>query len=63
VSSLSVGVPSQKILLLFSSAPNPTAAPLILLLVNVQEAIQLYLEPVEDDLDFNPQAELLDITL
>jgi len=32
-------------------------------LVNLQEAIQLYLEPVEDDLDFNPQAELLDITL
>jgi predicted RNase H-like HicB family nuclease len=32
-------------------------------LVNVQEAIQLYLEPVEDDLNFNPQAELLDITL
>ncbi len=32
-------------------------------LANVQEAIQLYLEPVEDDLNFNPQAELLDITL
>jgi predicted RNase H-like HicB family nuclease len=32
-------------------------------LANVEEAIQLYLEPVEDDLNFNPQAELLDITL
>ena len=32
-------------------------------LANVQEAIQLYLEPVEDDLNFNPQAELLEITL
>lgn len=32
-------------------------------LSNIQEAIELYLEPVEDDLDFAPDAELLEITL
>jgi predicted RNase H-like HicB family nuclease len=32
-------------------------------LKNIQEAITLYLEPVEDDLDFAPDAELLEITL
>ena len=32
-------------------------------LKNIQEAIVLYLEPVEDDLDFAPNAELLEITL
>ncbi len=32
-------------------------------LKNIQEAITLYLEPVEDDLDFAPNAELLEITL
>ena len=30
---------------------------------NIEEAIALYLEPVEDDLDFAPDAELLEITL
>ena len=32
-------------------------------LKNIEEAIALYLEPVEDDLDFAPDAELLEITL
>ena len=32
-------------------------------LKNIQEAIQLYLEPVEDDLNFGPQVEILEITL
>lgn len=32
-------------------------------LQNIREAIELYLEPVEDDLDFTPSAELLEITL
>jgi predicted RNase H-like HicB family nuclease len=30
---------------------------------NIQEAIELYLEPVEDDLDFEPGAELLEIAV
>ncbi len=30
---------------------------------NIEEAILLCLEPVEDDLDFAPNAELLEITL
>ena len=30
-------------------------------LKNIQEAITLYLEPIEDDLDFMPQAELLEL--
>ncbi len=32
-------------------------------LQNIREAIELYLEPVEDDLEFTPDAELLEITL
>lgn len=32
-------------------------------IANIQEAIELYLEPVEDDFDFAPGAELLEITL
>jgi predicted RNase H-like HicB family nuclease len=32
-------------------------------LANIQEAIALYLEPVEDDLGFGPDAELLEITV
>jgi len=32
-------------------------------LKNIEEAVALYLEPVEDDLDFAPDAELLEITL
>ncbi|MBW2625611.1 MAG: type II toxin-antitoxin system HicB family antitoxin [Deltaproteobacteria bacterium] len=32
-------------------------------LANIHEAIELYLEPVEDDLHFPPDAELLEITL
>ena len=32
-------------------------------LANIHEAIELYLEPVEDDLQFPPDAELLEITL
>ncbi len=30
---------------------------------NIQEAITLYLEPIEDDLDFMPQAELLELAV
>ena len=32
-------------------------------LANIREAIELYLEPVEDDLGFAPEAELVEITL
>ena len=32
-------------------------------LKNIQEAITLYLEPIEDDLDFMPQAELLELAV
>lgn len=32
-------------------------------ITNVKEAIQLYLEPVEDDLDFDAHAELVELTL
>ena len=32
-------------------------------LTNIREAIELYLEPVEDDQDFNPQAEKLEIAV
>ena len=32
-------------------------------LANIHEAIELYLETVEDDLHFPPDAELLEITL
>jgi predicted RNase H-like HicB family nuclease len=30
---------------------------------NIREAIELYLEPVEDDLSYTPEAELLEITV
>lgn len=30
---------------------------------NIREAIELYLEPVEDDLSFSPDSEQLEITL
>ena len=30
---------------------------------NIREAIQLYLEPVDDDLTFSPKAEQLEIAL
>lgn len=32
-------------------------------LKNIQEAIQLYLEPVESDLKLGPKVEILEITL
>ena len=32
-------------------------------LVNIQEAIQLYLEPVDDDAAFSPDAEVVEIAL
>jgi len=32
-------------------------------LANIREAIELYLEPVEDDKSFTPNAEELEITL
>ncbi len=32
-------------------------------LANIREAIELYLQPVEDDLACDPSAELLDISL
>jgi predicted RNase H-like HicB family nuclease len=32
-------------------------------LANIQEAIELYLEPVEDDFDFAPNAELMEIAI
>lgn len=32
-------------------------------LANIREAIELYLEPVEDDADFAPDAEHLEITV
>jgi predicted RNase H-like HicB family nuclease len=32
-------------------------------LANIQEAIELYLEPVEDDIEFSPNAEVREITL
>lgn len=30
---------------------------------NIREAIELYLEPVEDDVSHSPESELLEITL
>ena len=30
---------------------------------SIQEAIELYLEPVDDDLDYGPEAELVEISL
>jgi len=32
-------------------------------LENIKEAISLYLEPVDDDLDFNSDAEILEIAV
>ncbi len=32
-------------------------------LVNIREAIALYLEPVDDDLDFAPDAELAELAV
>ncbi|MFQ5632301.1 MAG: type II toxin-antitoxin system HicB family antitoxin [bacterium] len=32
-------------------------------LKNIREAIELYLEPVDDDLFFSPQAELLEVAV
>lgn len=32
-------------------------------LINIKEAIELYLEPVEDDISFMPGAEVIGITL
>ncbi len=32
-------------------------------LANIREAIELYLEPVEDDASFSPNAEELEITI
>ena len=32
-------------------------------IANINEAIQLYLDPVEDDDDFSPDAEALEITV
>jgi len=32
-------------------------------LKNIREAIELYLEPVEDDISFSPDSEQLEITL
>lgn len=32
-------------------------------LKNIKEAIELYLEPVEDDLRFNPDAQVLEIAI
>lgn len=32
-------------------------------LANIKEAISLYIEPVEDDLDFAPEAEVIEIAV
>ncbi len=32
-------------------------------LKNIREAIELYLEPVDDDLKFNPDAQVLEIAI
>jgi predicted RNase H-like HicB family nuclease len=32
-------------------------------LKNIREAIELYLEPVEDDQTFSPRAELIEVTV
>ena len=32
-------------------------------LKNIKEAVELYLEPVDDDLRFNPNAQVLEIAL
>ncbi len=30
---------------------------------NIKEAIELYLEPIEDDFDYNPEAQTLEIAI
>ncbi len=30
---------------------------------NIKEAIELYLEPIEDDSEFSPKAEILELTV
>lgn len=30
---------------------------------NIKEAIELYLEPIEDDAEFSPKAEILELTV
>ncbi len=32
-------------------------------LKNIREAIELYLEPIEDDIEFNPEARVLEVTV
>ncbi len=32
-------------------------------LQNIREAIELYLEPIEDDLEFHPNAQLLEVAV
>jgi predicted RNase H-like HicB family nuclease len=32
-------------------------------LANIREAIELYLDPIDDDLSFSPQAELVEVAL
>lgn len=32
-------------------------------LQNIREAIELYLEPIEDDLEFHPDAQLLEVAV
>ncbi|MBF0565638.1 MAG: type II toxin-antitoxin system HicB family antitoxin [Nitrospirae bacterium] len=30
---------------------------------NIREAIELYLEPIEDDIEYNPKAQILEVTV
>ncbi len=32
-------------------------------LQNIQEAIELYLEPIDDDMSFNPNSEVMEIAI
>ncbi len=32
-------------------------------LSNIREAIELYLEPIEDDIEFHPEAKVLEVTV
>ncbi len=32
-------------------------------LSHIREAIELYLEPIEDDIEFNPEARVLEVTV
>lgn len=32
-------------------------------LKNIREAIELYLEPIKDDIEFNPEAQILEVTV